>query len=167
MHIPNDVERPMLRLAIVVERLAFDRGSVDFFRRRKLEDVPYAFALQTAHRAAKLLALIAHNVWTKLTVGTRGITVVAQTLGQIEDDGNGMNRQRAESSFSKVGDSWKLMPGTKSDGDRLLADAGRVLGVTALGRDLAAARERAYRTVDQIDWPGGLCRRDIGARRKD
>ena len=42
---------------------------------------------------------------------------------------------------------------------------GRVLGVTALGRDLAAARERAYRAVDLIDWPEGFCRRDIGNRR--
>ena len=38
----------------------------------------------------------------------------------VEDDGNGMNRQRAEASFSKVGDSWKLTPGTKSDGGRVV-----------------------------------------------
>ncbi|HEV8681133.1 MAG TPA: phosphoribosylamine--glycine ligase [Stellaceae bacterium] len=54
--------------------------------------------------------------------------------------------------------------GTRRDGDRLVADGGRVLGVTALGRDLALARERAYRAVDQIDWPEGFCRRDIGGR---
>jgi phosphoribosylamine--glycine ligase len=46
-----------------------------------------------------------------------------------------------------------------------LADGGRVLGVTALGHDLAAARERAYRAVDEVDWPEGFCRRDIGLRR--
>jgi phosphoribosylamine--glycine ligase len=39
-----------------------------------------------------------------------------------------------------------------------------VLGVTATGADLAAARARAYRAVDLIDWPGGFCRRDIGGR---
>src|SRR5271166_554690 len=55
--------------------------------------------------------------------------------------------------------------GTRRDGDRLLADGGRVLGVTALGRDLAAARDRAYTAVDKIDWPQGFCRRDIGAGR--
>src|SRR5436853_388692 len=55
--------------------------------------------------------------------------------------------------------------GTRRDGDRLLADGGRVLGVTALGRDLAAARDRAYRAVDKVDWPEGFCRRDIGLRR--
>jgi phosphoribosylamine--glycine ligase len=54
--------------------------------------------------------------------------------------------------------------GTKRAGDRLIADGGRVLGVTATATDLAAARERAYRAVDAIDWPGGFCRRDIGNR---
>jgi phosphoribosylamine---glycine ligase len=55
--------------------------------------------------------------------------------------------------------------GTRSDGERLLADGGRVLGVTALGEDLAAARDRAYAAVDRIQWPEGFCRRDIGASR--
>jgi phosphoribosylamine--glycine ligase len=54
--------------------------------------------------------------------------------------------------------------GTRSDGTRLIADGGRVLGVTALGGDLAEARERSYAAVDCIDWPEGFCRRDIGRR---
>jgi phosphoribosylamine---glycine ligase len=54
--------------------------------------------------------------------------------------------------------------GTRREGERLIADGGRVLGVTARGADLKAARERAYRAVDQIDWPQGFCRRDIGTR---
>ncbi|NIL86052.1 hypothetical protein RhoFasGS6_03453 [Rhodococcus fascians] len=39
-------------------------------------------------------------------------------LIHVDDDGNGMNHERAKSAFSTVGDSWKLMPGTKSDGGR-------------------------------------------------
>src|SRR3954463_12783508 len=54
--------------------------------------------------------------------------------------------------------------GTKRDGNRLIADGGRVLGVTALGADIAAARPRAYAAIDRIDWPEGFCRRDIGLR---
>jgi phosphoribosylamine--glycine ligase len=54
--------------------------------------------------------------------------------------------------------------GTRRDEGRLLADGGRVVGVTALGQDLAAARDRAYTAVDHIDWPQGFCRRDIGRR---
>ena len=51
---------------------------------------------------------------------------------------------------------------TRRDGKRLLADGGRVLGVTGLGPDLAGARDRAYAAVDRIDWPEGFCRHDIG-----
>ena len=54
--------------------------------------------------------------------------------------------------------------GTKREEGRLLANGGRVLGVTALGQTIAAARTRAYEAVDVVDWPGGFCRRDIGAR---
>jgi phosphoribosylamine--glycine ligase len=54
--------------------------------------------------------------------------------------------------------------GTKRDGDRLVADGGRVLNVVARGKDVAEARARAYAIVDRIRWPGGFCRRDIGWR---
>jgi len=54
--------------------------------------------------------------------------------------------------------------GTALDGGRLLATGGRVLNVTARGRDIAEARARAYRAVDLIDWPDGFCRRDIAWR---
>jgi len=55
--------------------------------------------------------------------------------------------------------------GTKQGADgACLANGGRVLGVTALGENIGAARDRAYAAVDRIDWPEGFCRRDIGAR---
>ena len=54
--------------------------------------------------------------------------------------------------------------GTTEDGDRLLATGGRVLNVTALGAGVAEAQALAYEAVDQIDWPEGFCRRDIGWR---
>ena len=54
--------------------------------------------------------------------------------------------------------------GTRRDGARLLADGGRVLNVVALGRDVAAARDKAYAAIARIDWPEGFCRRDIGWR---
>jgi phosphoribosylamine---glycine ligase len=47
---------------------------------------------------------------------------------------------------------------------RLLTAGGRVLGVTALGADLAGARARAYRATAAIRWPGVHYRRDIGLR---
>jgi phosphoribosylamine--glycine ligase len=54
--------------------------------------------------------------------------------------------------------------GTKRDSARILADGGRVLDVTARGKDIRDAQRRAYAAVDEIDWPGGFCRRDIGWR---
>jgi phosphoribosylamine--glycine ligase len=52
--------------------------------------------------------------------------------------------------------------GTKSDGGRIVANGGRVLNVSALGKTVSEAQARAYAAVDKIKWPGGFCRRDIG-----
>ncbi len=46
----------------------------------------------------------------------------------------------------------------------LLADGGRVLGVTACGHSIADAQATVYAAVDRIRWAGGFCRRDIGWR---
>ncbi len=46
----------------------------------------------------------------------------------------------------------------------ILANGGRVLGVTAIAPAIAEAQARAYQAVDRIDWPEGFCRRDIGWR---
>jgi len=54
--------------------------------------------------------------------------------------------------------------GTRRDGERLLADGGRVLDVCALGRTVGEARSRAYAAVERIRWPQGFCRHDIGWR---
>ena len=51
--------------------------------------------------------------------------------------------------------------GTRLDGERVLTDGGRVLGITALGATLADAKRRAYQAVDCIYFPGMFCRRDI------
>jgi phosphoribosylamine--glycine ligase len=52
--------------------------------------------------------------------------------------------------------------GTKLDSRKQVVTAGgRVLGVTALGKDLADAKKRAYNAVDCISFEGAYCRRDI------
>lgn len=58
-------------------------------------------------------------------------------------------------------DSLVFHAGTLRDGDHYVTAGGRVLGVTALGPDLAAARARAYANVDRIRFDGARCRRDI------
>ena len=54
--------------------------------------------------------------------------------------------------------------GTAKHDGQIIATGGRVLNVTARGASLSEARDRAYATVGQIDWPEGFCRRDIGWR---
>jgi phosphoribosylamine--glycine ligase len=51
--------------------------------------------------------------------------------------------------------------GTKLSGDTLVTAGGRVLGVTALGGDLALARDRAYEAVAHIRWNNQHHRTDI------
>jgi len=51
--------------------------------------------------------------------------------------------------------------GTKNDGGRLVTSGGRVLGVTALGRNLEVARLQAYNAVDKIHFDHMFFRRDI------
>ena len=53
--------------------------------------------------------------------------------------------------------------GTREAGGGYLAVGGRVLNVCATGATVAEARERAYRGVAQVDWPGGFHRTDIAA----
>jgi phosphoribosylamine--glycine ligase len=52
--------------------------------------------------------------------------------------------------------------GTKADGGHILANGGRVLNVTATGKTVGEAQQRAYQAIDRIAWPEGFCRRDIG-----
>lgn len=52
--------------------------------------------------------------------------------------------------------------GTREDEQHDVVTAGgRVLGVTALGSSVSAAKLQAYRAVREIRWPGAWCRKDI------
>jgi phosphoribosylamine--glycine ligase len=67
--------------------------------------------------------------------------------------------EEAEAGGAKV-----FHAGTVRKGGQLVANGGRVLNVTAVGRDVAEAQSRAYAAVEKIDFPSGFCRRDIGWR---
>jgi phosphoribosylamine---glycine ligase len=54
--------------------------------------------------------------------------------------------------------------GTSGSNDEVYTAGGRVLGVTAVGRDFGEARERAYEAVSRIHFDGMYFRRDIGWR---
>ena len=52
--------------------------------------------------------------------------------------------------------------GTKKQDGKIVAIGGRVLNVSAIGKTVAEAQQRAYAAIDSIKWPEGFCRRDIG-----
>lgn len=54
--------------------------------------------------------------------------------------------------------------GTSEKDGQITATGGRVLNATARGATLQEARDKAYAMVDQVNWPDGFCRRDIGWR---
>jgi phosphoribosylamine--glycine ligase len=63
----------------------------------------------------------------------------------------------------RVPDAKVFHAGTAVKDSDVVNTGGRVLGVTACGDTIAAARARAYEAVDHISWNGAWCRRDIAA----
>jgi phosphoribosylamine--glycine ligase len=54
--------------------------------------------------------------------------------------------------------------GTAKSGDQIVTNGGRVLGATALGKDLKSAQAAAYTAVEKIHFDGAHFRRDIAAK---
>ena len=97
--------------------------------------------------------------WRKETA----LTVVMAANGYPGPPVKGSDIRGVEAA--EAPDSVKIFhAGTRRDGDRLIANGGRVLNVTALGATVREAKARAYDAVAKIDWPGGFCRSDIGWR---
>ena len=64
----------------------------------------------------------------------------------------------------KVDDVIVFHAGTKKDGNKIVTNGGRVLGVTGRGANFSDAREKTYKACDVICWNGMRLRRDIGHR---
>jgi phosphoribosylamine--glycine ligase len=96
--------------------------------------------------------------WTPATA----VTVVLASRGYPESSSSG----DGISGLDRVPDEVHLThAGTASAADGTIVSAGgRVLSVTALGADAAAARERAYAAAEMIEFPGMQLRRDIALR---
>jgi len=63
------------------------------------------------------------------------------------------------------GDALKVFhAGTRREGTDIVTSGGRVLCVTALGEDIAAAQRACYEAADRISWDNMTLRRDIGWR---
>jgi phosphoribosylamine--glycine ligase len=91
------------------------------------------------------------------------LTVVMASKGYPGDYAKGTEIRGLEAA-RKVPGVEVFHAGTRREGNRLLATGGRVLCVTARGKTVGEAQQRAYEAVRVIDWPGGFYRTDIGWR---
>jgi phosphoribosylamine--glycine ligase len=89
------------------------------------------------------------------------LTVVMAAKGYPGDYAKGTRIDGLEEA-GKLDDIEIFHAGTASKDGHIVANGGRVLNVTALGKTVAEAQARAYEAVDRIRWPDGFCRRDIG-----
>lgn len=64
--------------------------------------------------------------------------------------------------INSVTDSLVFHAGTSSDGPVVLSNGGRVLAVTSYGRNLEAALERSYASIEKISFDKAYFRKDIG-----
>ena len=62
---------------------------------------------------------------------------------------------------AKVAEVKVFHAGTALSDNRVITNGGRVLGVTALGNSISAAKLQAYTAVKCIRWEGAWCRKDI------
>lgn len=62
---------------------------------------------------------------------------------------------------AKLPDVKVFHAGTATMDGQVVANGGRVLGVTALGTTISAAKKQAYTAVKCIRWDGAWCRKDI------
>ncbi len=54
--------------------------------------------------------------------------------------------------------------GTKNENGKILANGGRVLGISAIAEDFKTARQNSYDAINKIDWKDGFYRRDIALK---
>lgn len=91
------------------------------------------------------------------------LCVVMAAKGYPEDYKKGTPIRNLEQA-SALSDVIVFHAGTQYKEGNYVANGGRVLGVTGLGRTVQDAQKKAYQAVDTIEWEDGFCRRDIGWR---
>jgi phosphoribosylamine--glycine ligase len=65
---------------------------------------------------------------------------------------------------AKAADVGVFHAGTQVQGKAVVTAGGRVLGITAIGETLEAARDKAYKAAGKISFEGKIFRKDIGAK---
>ncbi len=65
---------------------------------------------------------------------------------------------------AKIPNTYIFHAGTALKEGKIVTNGGRVLGVTALGNNIAEAINQAYKAVEKISWDGVYFRKDIGQK---
>ena len=89
------------------------------------------------------------------------VCVVLASVGDPEKYDKGFEIKGLDTFKDKDG-YYVFHAGTKFDGDKIVTNGGRVLGVVAKGENLKAARANAYKATEWIDFANKYKRNDIG-----
>ena len=106
------------------------------------------------------LISVKENIKKAAMKAETAITVVMVSGGYPESYKKGFEITGIEN----VTESTVFHAGTKLANGQIVTNGGRVLGVTARGKDIAAAVQNAYKAVACISWGGMQYRKDIAHR---
>lgn len=118
-----------------------------------------AQALDLMHATAEARLANAQINWAE----DHAMTVVMAAKGYPGSYDKGAEIKGLE-ALSETSSGMVFHAGTATRGEEIVASGGRVLNVTARGAHLAQAATRAYDMIEQIEFPGGFYRADIGWR---
>ncbi len=129
---------------------------------------PETQVLMTRLKSDLLTALIAVRDGTLKSTTLRwsdepALTVVMATRGYPGNYDKG-SEIRGLDAANKIPGVQVFHAGTEKRDGKIIATGGRVLNITATGKSVAEARDRAYQAVGLIDWPEGFSRSDIAWR---
>ena len=93
----------------------------------------------------------------------KALTVVMAAKGYPEAPERGSIISGIEKA-DKLPDVKVFHAGTALKDGKVIANGGRVLNVTATGKTVKEAQQKAYQAIKLIDWPEGFYRHDIGWR---
>lgn len=93
--------------------------------------------------------------------GNAAVCVVLASDGYPEHYEKGIPMSGFENFDGKEG-YYCFHAGTKLEGDQIVTNGGRVVGITATGKDLKEARSNAYKAAEWITFKNKYMRTDIG-----
>ncbi len=126
------------------------------------EAQPVMMRLQSDLLAACQAALAGELEGVELAFDTRtALGVVMAAGGYPEDYHKG---DRISGLDNNLANTKVFHAGTRTDGDAVVTNGGRVLCVVGLGEDVATAQRQAYARAAEIHWDNCFYRRDIGYR---